>query len=292
MITFYGIFLVTLVPVGAALAVLLVSLIGSGGRRRGDRPWAAALAVAAGYGAGHIARNGWPGGNWQAIQAWEWLLPAVAVAAALAVFGVIARWPTWATWGLRVLLVAATLLLSLHPFLRHTWGLAAGIVWVGGLTAAFVGFWLSCDGLARRASGRTLPLHLAFVAGGTGVVLILTGSQRLAELGVVLAAALAAIVVVAARRSGRTVALGVAAVAPVALAGLWLNGHFYAESGATALALLALAPSAAWIGLLPPVRRIKPWKQTLVCTLAVAALVSAAVILAAAAFEPDPYAYQ
>ena len=175
-------------------------------------------------------------------------------------------------------------------------------MWVVGLGALTLVFFLVLDTLTGRLSGVSSPPILLIVTLGSSVVLVLSGSALLGQLAGILASALGASLITAwwqpklIPRLDRDVRFaplageGVTVVA-VLLVGLWLNGYFYAEVPATSALLLGTAPAAAWIRWLAPVQRLEGWRATFVSVVTVLVPVVLAVALALRASPPIEYDY-
>lgn len=284
--------MVTALPAAVTMTVLLVARATRSSKR--SEPCTAALAalsVAAGYGVAHVVRHGWPAlDSWAQWESWQWLLWFVVAAAALASFRPSKPLWTWTLWLLRIILVSGGLTISLRPYWQHTWDPAAAARWIACLTGAFCLYWFLLDALLEKTPAASSTLSVLIVALGTGIALVLTGSQRLAELAINLGSITAVLSVMCLRNEPRPLAKGIFAVAPVILGGLWLTGCFYSETKALTIGLLAAAPFAAWIWNLPPVSRLGPAALTTVRLVAVLAVVLVAVVPLILAFTPDPYA--
>jgi hypothetical protein len=266
---------------------LLVSLLVLALTRRrrtasGEPPWGGALAIGGGYLVGHTALRGWPPVPPLERVDWLWYLTVAAVAVGTLEAFVSSR--AWLGWSLRAPLGAAVLVLLLLPLLK-TWGRGETVAWLAGLGAAGLVFWAALDSLAEPGPGA--PLLLAVLALATAVVLLLSGSALLAQLGLAVAASLAGLLAVA---WWVPPARGAATVAGVLLPGLWLLGSFYSDVPAASAVLLAAALPAAALTQVQPVRkRLRPWQALSVGLLVVLAFVTAAVAVAYRALPSDPY---
>jgi hypothetical protein len=271
-----------LIGLAAAAAVsCLVVVTGWLLRRRAPGGWAGAVGVAGGYVAGQAAALGWP--PFPPLAAAEklfFLTVAVGVLGALAA-------PRPRPVVLRatlhgVLLIAAWVLLLL-PLVRSAWGWDEAAGWLLGLGAAGFVFWLSLEAMSVPPAGVLSGLTLPVVALGTAVVLHWSGSDKLAQLGLVLAAALGPGVV-----GGRLLPdRGAATVVAVVLPGLWLIGLFYSEAPWLALVLLAVAPAATLLSRRQPEGRLRPWPAAWVRGTVALACVVLAVVIAHQARSPD-----
>lgn len=218
------------------------------------------IAIALGFEVGFLATYGMP--KLPPIEAHEWLMVALGPAAlVVAILAAATRIPAVGIWLLRFIIAFGAAPLLLQPYIEHTWTGAQSTTWLLGLGAGAVLFWALLMRLVSNSDTTEnshtpaywLPWVLAIVAGGTGITILMSGSQTLGQLGISLAAVL----------------IGVAAMSLIArkkvfsltshldltitlLIGIWLCGYFYAQLSAMHTILLALAPLAAWIGHLLP----------------------------------------
>lgn len=248
--------------------------------------WSGAIALSIGYVAGHIGVAGVP--PFPPTEAMHWF---VYLALAAMVLGLLEAFyqksPAWLRWGLRLLLAGATMWLLLRPLFEYTWGPAKGIAWMAVLSVALVAFWAQLEALSERQPGVTFPLILLVVTAASGGILLVSGSALLGQLGGALTAAIAASWVVAWWTPKFSLSRGATPVVSVLLAGLWLNGYFYAETPLMSVLLMALSPTAAWIGQAERVKRFAPWQANMARVGAVLIPVALAVILAVIA-SPRP----
>ena len=275
---------------GLPLAVSLVVLVLTRGRRPAPgtaSSWGGALAVGGGYLIGQATlRGGPPVPPLERID-WLWYLTLGAVALGTLEGLLPAR--AWLRWGLRVPVGATVLAVLLLPLLK-TWGRDEMLGWLGGLGAALFVFWLALDSLTERVAGVGPPLLLLLLALGVTLVLLLSGSAVLGQLGLAVTASLAGSLILACLAVLRLPPRGLATVVGTVLPGLWLLGYFYAEVPAASAALLAAALPTAALGQVGPVRkRLPPWQTLAVSVLLLLVLVTAAVVLAGRASPPDPY---
>ena len=279
----------------AGAIVIVVGLIS-------QSPWlrqaAISTAIALGFIAGYIATYGLP--PFPPVESQQWLvvaaLPATLVISVLAAIAFI---PTWAAWLLRLLVAFGITPLLLQSYLKYTWSRGESMTWIISLgIAASIGWCLIIFLTRPRQSDNDTPptridwrlWTFAFVAGGTGVTTMLSGSQTLAQLGLSLAATLAGIAVLqtinptTANRDFRGFPVDVPFVA---LVGLWLAGHFYAEITATHAVVLALSPLAAGIGDLPPLHRLSLGKNLAARLVTILTIVGIVVAHAAIKFSQE-----
>lgn len=269
-----------MVPVVVAGAILMITFRSRApDRDRSSTGWAVALALGAGYVAGYLTLLGLP--PFPPVEANQWIVLLAIVAALLALVDSFHRTPGWLRHGLRLLLSFAVPWLVLGPMREHTWSTGESLLWSAGSGLVLFGLITAAETTTRQSRGVSMPLSLLTLGVGTSLVLALSGSALLGQLGGVLSAALGAVLVFAWWRPDVEMSRGPAAVVLVVLAGLWLSGYFYAEVPAASALLLLGAPGVVWLVLLTPLRRVeKPWKLALVRTTAMLIPVAIAVVIA------------
>ena len=251
--------------------------------------WGGPIALGLGYGVGHIGTIGFP--PFPAVEATQWLL---YFAFAATVFSLLeSRWGKsgFVCFLIRGMLSAAIPWLLLRSMLKHTWAPIEGVAWLLGLSGAVFAFWILLDAAMEHHTGVTSPLTLLIVTLGSSVVLVLSGSALLGQLAGILGAAVGASLIVAWWRPKLTFAGGMVPVVAAMLAGLWLNGYFYAEAPAASILPLAIAPAMVWVRKLAPMRKLGSRGETVIAVAAVLAPVVLAVALAFQASPPIDYDY-
>jgi hypothetical protein len=250
-------------PAVVAAAALVVAFVLAKLSGRGSSgPWKIALALGAGYLAGHIA-IAWPSSDVTD------RIPPLAVAAM--VLGMLeATWPgpPWARWENRLLLSALVVGLIVEPArasLEETQGLRGFWIAMGIVGLVIFASWTNLEALAARVRGVAIALPMLVVAGGMSAVLALSGSMLLGQLGGALTAALAAAWIASWRGEPLSLSRGGVPVLVVVLSALALEGQVYspAPGKTTMLALVAVAPFALWILRIGPLRRLAPWQAAL-----------------------------
>ncbi len=245
--------------------------------------------VGLGFAAGFIATEGLP--PMPPVEAQDWLavvaLPAAVVLGVLASCSHTARWPAWVV---RLAILAGIAPLLLQPYITYTWTATQSVMWLTGLGAAAVAFGALLVPMSRpheAVQPWLLPAVLLIAAGSTGIVITLSGSQSLGQLGLALAATIAGGGLITALKPSRTHMGGGVDVVAVLLIGLWLNACFYTQLSATHAALLAGCPLAAWVGWIPLVHHRPAWQRAAVVLLVVVCLAGTAVGTAAHQFQQD-----
>jgi hypothetical protein len=178
----------------------------------------------------------------------------------------------------------------LLDFMReHHWGPAAGWAWTLGLGLGLFALCAGAGGVA--ASRRSLALALSLPATGACAAgaLAASGSATLGMMCGAWTAALAALALFGRRAGGAAAPLATGAALPALLlyGGLILGGRFASELSTTAALLLALAPLAPGLTLVPPLAsRRAGWIGVLLAL----ALAGGALALELALRPEDPYA--
>jgi hypothetical protein len=254
-----------------------------GGPTRGwwGSMWGGLVGLTLGYLIAHVTVAGWP--PLRPVDVTDWL-PHAALAAM--VVGLVALlWPRAVRlhWFLRFVAASGAVVVVTLPMIRHTWTTAQSVIVLLVLVPALFATWVSLDGLARRVSGAGLGLSLLIVTGAGSVALVVSRTAKLGQLCAALAAMAGAALAVAWWKRRTSLGPAAAGVGALLLGYLWIEGHLYAELPVASALLLAAAPSAAWIGALPAVRKLAPWQ--VVCVQAAAALIptAAALVIAVAA---------
>lgn len=281
MFTATGVLMITLLPAGVAVGVLLLGckLRPVTKNRACLEGGVGALSVGAAYIAAHLARHGWPAADsWRQLEAWQWVFWLASAATVLALANGVVPGRAWSRWGLRIGLIATGLIVLLQPYWQHTWGSGTSVAWITGLATGFAVFWALVDRSGRHIEDTSWSFGVTTVCLGTGLVLLLTGSQRLSELGIVLTAAMGVMATAGLKPALRPLLVGVSGVFPVILGSLWLNAYFYSETSGATVLLLALALSAVWIDHLPPLARLGAAKLAAVRIGAVLTVVLVAVV--------------
>ena len=164
------------------------------------------------------------------------------------------------------------------------------MTWLTGLGAGATLFWflllrlVSHSRTAEKNQDSSVSWSLwvlAIVAGGTGMTILMSGSQTLGQLAISLATVLIGLAV--ASLIVRKVPISLTShldLTITLLIGVWVCGYFYAQLSPVHTLLLALAPLTAWVGNLFPEQkhrlRIALIRLTPVVILVVAVVGSAA----------------
>jgi hypothetical protein len=248
----------------------------------GDRA-AAALAIGSGYIAGHaaIALPAFP-----PLEVTDRIPFLVAFATLLGFLDSVWPSPAWVRWENRLLLTALVLGAILGPVLANIGETRSEILWVAGLGVVLLASWVNLDALAARLAPAPLALSLLIITGGVGGVLLVSGSLILGQLGLALAAALAAVVVFSTRGPGLSLDRGGVPILTTIVGALLIDGHIYAGLPASAAFVLLPAPLAPWVCQLGPVRRASAWKGSALAVVVTLIPVSVALGIALAA-SPD-----
>jgi hypothetical protein len=245
-----------------------------------------AIAIGAGYVAGHVLAAGWS--PFPPRHATHWLfwfavLGVIAAAAdALVRPKATIRLVTWA------IICTIVCRLILQPKFSHAW--SAGEGWLCVLAIALGVAALTCclDLVERRPFGTATLFSITTVlCGGTCVALMLSGSLLLGQLACSLFAIAATCFLLVIAVTAPFDPSGAAAPLSLICTGLWLSGFFYAELPAASALLFALAPA---IALLPLGNESHSQSRVLIYRTALVAVpVAIAVVFAFHASPPLDY---
>jgi hypothetical protein len=239
-------------PLAASAAVLAVGRLLRWPSAEAPRGWSGALAVGAGYVAGHVAVLSWaPFPPREALHRLFYL--ALAAALLGLVFERLPRRP-----GLRgavfFLLAVAAQAFLLQRLLDSSWGLWGAAAWLTALGLVGLLFWAGLDASAARP-GPVLALTVLAALAGSARVLLLGGIASMSLLAVGLLSAVVPVLLWAWWRPGFS-PRGAFAVLAFVLPGLWSAGlalsHPPLEIPTGSILLLAAVPAAGLlIGRLP-----------------------------------------
>ena len=248
-----------------------------------------AIAIAAGFVAGYHAVDGWPPLPPTESQHWLVLvlLPAAVVCGSLGPHDGVPLMARIVVRAIQLLVAAATPTLLLQSYVQYQWSTQQAVAWLAGLGGYLAILWLLTDLLKERLSERLVLTSLVVTAGGTGIVILMSGSQSLGQLGLSLTVILVAGWVVSwfvPQAVGKSTTMGVVLVL---LAGLWINAHYYASMTATNTVLLAVSPLGLWLSQLPIMRRMTGWRWIVIRLVVILGPVMAAVIMAAVKFSHE-----
>mgnify|MGYP001378220536 CR=1 FL=1 len=277
------------IPTGAAavVAALLMWIT----RRRPDAGLAVRLGVLIApmaYLTGHLNRFPSPDwSNWQAVDAWQWLAPGVAVMALAGIVGAV--WNrVWLRLALRTLVIAGFAAISLQSFIRYTWTPTEAMSWIAGIAIGGTVWWQLVETAGRSGKTQWFALQWLIVAVGSGAIFLLSQSARLLEMTMMLGAGIGVSLVLQAI-GRRQLAAGLYGVAPFVMLGLWLNGYFYADMAWWRVVAPAIAPLAGTVAGMCVGARRRSWLNGMVGAIACAAVMAGAVIAAKLTETPNPY---
>lgn len=218
---------------------------------RESRSWAGPPAVTLAFAAAWLALFGWTG--LPPHDAIDWLLPVTLPLVLLGLLESYYRWPPPAGVLAIAVAVATTLLVISWPLLGASRddGLSGRLLLATTLAMLTL---IPLDLLAQRLSFGRMSTILFVVGAPAAVTLGCSGSARLGLIATVLAATQAGGVAAGVVLGRSATARGVVLVFGSLLAGLLWSGYAYASLSAIDGMLLAVAPSAAWLGRWAPRR--------------------------------------
>lgn len=222
------------------------------------------LGVGGAFAVGFLAVIGTPGTPWVPE---DWLL--VAVMPAAIVVGVLAwtKLPAAVVWLLRAVVSAGVPVLLCQSYLKQIggdfapWTMGEAVAWMIGWAVVIFVVWTAVALRVRAQPGRAVPVAMMFVAGCTGMVVLMSDSQSIGQIGLALGAAMLGGVLASTLLPRDKAAAGSVDVAWPLTAGLLILGRHYAEYEPTHAkwALLAVAPLLVWVAALPVVRWWPGW---------------------------------
>ncbi len=247
--------------------------------------WPVGLCV--GFTAGYHATEGWP--PLPPVQSQQWLLTVLMPAAFLVSCLALVR-RVWCrrVWMFRAALAFSAAPLLLQSYLEYHWSASQSTVYAVGFGVVCLLIWSVLARIATdRTCGRWLAAALLVTSGGVGLTTLFSGSQTLGQLGLALAATLAGggvAVLLAFDRQSYPTTTAMIDVPIVLLAGLLLNGRWYAEMASVHSVLLGLSPLAFGVSVAPGVRRLQTWQRIALGLVLTAIFVAAAVFPSAIQF--------
>lgn len=244
---FFGLILPAIVCISnVAAAFLMPQSVGTKSRER-----LAAFAVTSGYIIGYLGIEGsLPLLPREGIH---WLF--YLAIAAFAIEGVLFL-PARVRLFVHLALAVVIPRLILNAKFKYAWGNLEELIWWACLALAIFFFFTSVKSMEKDTTllptGAAQPFVFLGIAGGSALILALSGSMRLAQHAGVLVAMFAAIwiaMLLLPRFFGTDASLPDFFIPGAAylLVGLWLNGYFYAEVPAASAVLLAVSPAMAWV---------------------------------------------
>ena len=254
--------------------------------------WLIAVALGISYIVGYLGLEGLP--TFPPRQGIHWLCY-------LAIIGLIVGgfWhlPVWGPIAQVALSIIIPRLLLTTTF-KYTWGPIAGIIWWVLLAVAIFIFWhLVEQSFSTLPSGASGPFVYFGLCGGTALILALSGSLRLAQHCGTLVALFAAswIITLVLQRDRKRFVFprGTSPVVTLLLAGIWMNGYFFAEVPAVSAILLAISPLLAQVGRIEAVRGLSARRSILVQVGAIAlpVIIAIGVAVARSGFFGDNSGY-
>jgi hypothetical protein len=215
---------------------------------RDSRSWAGPLAIGVGFGGGCWALFGTP--QFPPLDATEWLYLFTPILIVLGLFDSLARTPVPVQIIFTVTSVPASLFLLLWPLLKGNEYDSPHVIIFAVASILIVGWIAAMTPLAARVSAAQLSAILFCTAAATALTLLASGSQRLGQMGGVLAATQLAVWMVNYALGPAAVGRGVIPMFGILFGGLLLSGNSYAELVLPDVLTLLAAPLLSWAGLL------------------------------------------
>ena len=147
----------------------------------------------------------------------------------------------------------------LDALFKHTWGAFQGVIWWICLSVMIFVFWnIVKQSFSASPSNTSIPFIYFCISGGTAVILVLTGSLRLAQHAGILVALFAAIWIMTLIFQHRiqidndsnpfVFPQSLSPLLTFLLVGIWMNGYFYGEAPSISVLLIAISPIFTLIG--------------------------------------------
>ena len=228
--------------------------------------WLVAAALSAGYIVGYFGLEGFSVLPFPPRQGIHWLCCLTIIGFIVGCFW---HFSSLVRLIAQIVLSIAIPRLLLNSAFKHTWGQLEGIIWWVCLAAALFIFWnLVQQSFTLLPSGVSVPFVYFGLSGGTALIFALSGSLRLAQHSGVLVAIFAAswIITLALQRDGKWQIFppSVSPVLTLLLAGIWMNGYFFAEVPAVSAVLVAISLFLAPIGRIEAIQRLGARRSTLI----------------------------
>lgn len=223
------------------------------------------------------------------VAAEEWL-PIVAISAGVLELITRARsFPAWLRWFLRTFLLACIAAACSRNFLKHSWSVGTGTMWIAGFTTLSLLATRSLELILSRTRGFTAPAFLLIIVGGTSQILAIGySSLKVGQAVGVVAAVLGAACVVGIVRRRFSLAYGGSFVAiTIAAAGLFccdITANERLVNTGRVLQYTALITGATIVpglALVWPFSTLNGWKRSLLLFLLAGIPIGIALSLAA-----------
>jgi len=271
----------------AVIVAIIAVMLAVGITRWLSADWAKeiafAVAVGAGYAAGHVKSTSWPA--FPPVDATHWLLFLALGSILIGTFHAIARrHAAFLRSALFGVLLLATLGLLLRPKFKLEWSSIEGSMWIAGLTLVGCMVGWSIDWAIRSQPSRFSLLFLLVLGSGSSVALAFSGSLLLAQLAAVYSGVTFAVIAagaIAGNVPGRSLVPCLATL----FVGLITCGYWYADLPWNSGLLLAVAPASVFV--VPS--KSTPVRQALIRAAVAAIFAVLAVLLARRASPPIDY---
>ena len=205
---------------------------------------AGAIAVGAGYIAGHVLAAGWS--PFPPRSATHWLFWFAVIGVIAAVADALVRPKRTVRLVIWAIVCTTACRFILQPKFSYAWSAAEGWLWVFAIALGVVVLTGCLDLVERRPFGAaTLFSVTTILCAGACIALMLSGSLLLGQLTGVLIAIAATYCLLIIAMPAPFHPTGAATPLSLIYAGLWLSGFFYAELPAASAVLLAIAPAPA-----------------------------------------------
>jgi hypothetical protein len=284
------------IVVPALIAALAMALAWRPWRRQASRTngfWGASVALTAGFATAFLGIR--PGSPLPPREAVDWLFLMAAAGLVLGLIDGLCVIEKWIRPIVACACLAPFVWLLLPPLHPESMSTVTKTAWAIGLLIPAVAWWMWLDAFAVSHTGPLVPFLLGIVSSAVALVLMMSGSKLLGQLGGVVAATMGSCFAVAILANSVSLARGGVFIAVSMIAGLLICAHFYAYLTRLNGSLLLIAGVATAAGSFLPADVLQGWKRPALLLLLVLIPAGAAVALAAlefAASATDPgYSY-
>jgi hypothetical protein len=253
------------------------------------------IAGVAGFGLGAVAGYGVLGlpVPWPPDSALDRLLTIVLPAALIIEAAACAPWmPAWLVLLLRCTLIASGGRILLHGSVYLSGADGAWTPWQSALVLAasavlLAVVWILISRLFERCPDVSIPLAIVMATASAGALIMLAGYLAGGAAAIPLAATLLGTTAASHRANRGGDLRGALALGIVGLFGLLFIGRFFGRLSALTAAVVFLTPLSCWVVEFPGLRSRRPWQNSVLRLVLVAAVLSAVLAIAKVRFDRD-----
>lgn len=219
-------------------------------------------ALCLGYTAGYTGIGGLP--SMPPADASQWTVYAAILAVAVSTLYTAFSFRKKADYILMAMFSCGLSFFLLRPLLQYRWSDMEGFFWISGTGALIFTLWLLVIKEAETPGLLPLSSAMLITVAFSGLTLLFSGSAMLGQLAGAFTAALLPAAIAAFRPPSGHHFRKVMPVSVVVVAGLWINGYFFAEMPVWSIAFLLIALCAPMFVKAAGIHRRSPLKQALI----------------------------